>query len=210
MEVNERGQISRLWDKTSEREVLTAGGRSNVFQLFEDKPAEYDAWNIDANFEDKRWELDNLVSCEVVEEGPLRAGLRLEWEYGGQTRIVQQVYVYAHTPRIDFVTDIRWQERQTLLKVAFEANVHSREATADVQWGNVTRPTHRNTSWDSARFETCAHKWVDVSEGDYGVAILNDGKYELNYPLFTLPTPSDAVAVSSEGCKNRLKRWNLA
>jgi alpha-mannosidase len=177
LELNERGQIKRLWDKEVGREVLASGERGNVFQLFEDKPAEYDAWNIDANYEDKGWELDNLVSSTIAEKGPLRAGLRLEWDYEGRTRVVQYLYLYAHSRRIDFVTQVDWQERQTLFKTAFGVNVRSREATADIQWGNVTRPTHRNTSWEQAKFELCAHKWFDLSEGDYGVAILNDCKY---------------------------------
>ncbi|HEX2910506.1 MAG TPA: alpha-mannosidase [Chloroflexia bacterium] len=181
IELNERGQISRLLDKTAlgglGREVLQAGARGNVFMLFEDKPVQFDAWNIDSYYEQKTWELDNLVSVQVLEQGPLRAGLRLEWLYLDRTRIVQKLYLYAHSRRIDFVTEVDWQERQTLLKVAFPVDVKSGKVTAEVQWGNLERVTHRNTSWDRARFETAAHKWFDLSEGDYGVAVLNDCKY---------------------------------
>ncbi|MCA1598982.1 MAG: glycosyl hydrolase-related protein, partial [Chloroflexi bacterium] len=80
-------------------------------------------------------------------------------------------------PRIDFPTHVDWHEHQTLLKAAFPVTVNAPRATFDIQWGNVERPTHWNTSWDWARFETCAHKWADLSEGDYGVALLNDCKY---------------------------------
>ena len=177
LELNERGQISRLFDKKHNREVLAKGARGNVFQLFEDKPLNFDAWDIDAFYKQKEWELNELVSCEVIEQGPLRAGLRLEWAYAGRTHIVQKLYMYASQPHIDFVTEVDWQERQTLLKVAFPVDVHNEFATADVQFGNIERPTYRNTSWDRAKFETCAHKWFDLSEGDYGVAILNDCKY---------------------------------
>lgn len=181
IELNQQGQICRLLDKQgynqTGREVLAVGGRGNVFQLFEDKPVEYDAWNIDVFYEEKSWELDNLVKAEVIEQGPYRAGLSLEWVYQGRTHLRQQIYIYAHTRRIDFVTQVDWQERQTLLKVAFPVAVQSDYATADIQFGNLTRPTHRNTSWEQAKFETCAHKWFDLSEGDYGVAILNDCKY---------------------------------
>lgn len=177
LELNERGQLTRLWDKTAGREVLAAGARANVFQLFEDKPIQYDAWDIDFYYEQKSWELDQLVSCRVIEQGPLRAGLQLEWQYNGRTRVSQKLYIYAHSRRIDFVTKVDWQERQTLLKVAFPVEIHNGVATADIQFGNIERPTHRNTSWDQARFETCAHKWFDLSEGAYGVAILNDCKY---------------------------------
>ena len=177
LELNERGQLTSLFDKSVGREVLAAGSRANVFQMFEDKPLNFDAWDIDAFYEQKMWEMDDLVRAEVIERGPLRAGLLLEWQWAGRTRLTQKLYLYAHQPRIDFVTEVDWQERQTLLKVAFPTDLHAARATAEMQWGNLERPTHRNTSWDQARFETCAHKWFDLSEGDYGLAILNDCKY---------------------------------
>ncbi|MBU7004018.1 MAG: alpha-mannosidase, partial [Theionarchaea archaeon] len=93
------------------------------------------------------------------------------------SEICQRISLSHHGPRLDFATTIHWDERHTMLKVAFPVDVLSPVATHEIQWGNVQRPTHRNTSWDWARFETCAHKWVDVSEGDYGVALLNDSKY---------------------------------
>jgi alpha-mannosidase len=181
LELNQNGQITRLLDKSvgEGREVLRIGDRANVFQFFEDKPLSFDAWDIDAFYEQKMWELGEPVSSEVIETGPLRAGVRLEWRYGtgGRTVIRQNIYLYPNSRRIDFVTEVDWQERQTLLKVAFPVDIHNGRATAEIQWGNIERPTHRNTSWDSARFETCAHKWVDLSEGNYGVALLNDCKY---------------------------------
>ncbi len=91
--------------------------------------------------------------------------------------IVQRILIYRDIPRIDFQTDIDWQEKQILLKAAFPVAVHSGRATYEIQFGNVERPTHWNTSWDRARFEVCAQRWGDLSEGDYGVALLNDGKY---------------------------------
>jgi alpha-mannosidase len=90
---------------------------------------------------------------------------------------VQRISLSHNSARLDFDTTINWQERHILLKVAFPAEVLTPAATYEIQWGNVQRPTHRNTSWDWARFETCAQKWVDLSEGDYGVSVLNDCKY---------------------------------
>jgi len=90
---------------------------------------------------------------------------------------VQRVYLYRGSRRLDFDTWVDWRERHVLLKVAFPVDVLSPLATYDIQWGNIQRPTHRNTSWDWARFETVAHKWVDLSEGNYGVSLLNDCKY---------------------------------
>jgi alpha-mannosidase len=106
----------------------------------------------------------------------LRAGLEIVRRYE-RSEIRQRILLYRDVPRIDFPTEIDWHEHQTLLKVAFPVTVNSPRATFDIQWGNVERPTHWNTSWDWARFETCAHRWVDLSEGDYGVSLLNDCKY---------------------------------
>jgi alpha-mannosidase len=91
--------------------------------------------------------------------------------------MVQRVYLYRGSRHIDFETKLHWADRHVLLKVAFPVDILSPVATYDIQWGNVERPTHRNTSWDYARFETCAHKWIDLSEGSYGVSLLNDCKY---------------------------------
>jgi alpha-mannosidase len=93
------------------------------------------------------------------------------------SHIAQTVWLYSQNPRIDVETEIDWQERHQLLKASFPINVHAMSATYDVQFGHVTRPTHQNTSWDEAKFETYAHQWVDVSENGYGVALLNDCKY---------------------------------
>src|SRR5699024_7862502 len=100
----------------------------------------------------------------------------IKWEFGSST-ITQDMIVYAESRRIDFKTHVDWQERQRLLKVAFPVDVRSTEATYDNQYGNVKRPTHWNTSWDYARFETVGHQWADLSEGGYGVSLLNDSKY---------------------------------
>ena len=91
--------------------------------------------------------------------------------------IKQTLWLYSESSRIDFCTDMDWHEHHQVLKASFPLDVHAMSATFDVQYGHVTRPTHQNTSWDKAKFETYAHKWVDVSENGYGVAMLNDGKY---------------------------------
>jgi alpha-mannosidase len=181
VEFNDRGEITRLFDKAARggagREILCPGDRANVFQLFEDKPLNFDAWDIDAFYAQKQWELDGLPTVTVEETGPLRATIRVVWKYMDRTTIDQRIMLAAHGPQLDFRTEIDWHERQTLLKVAFPVDIHSARATAEIQFGVVERPTHTNTSWDEARFETSAHKWVDLSEGDYGVALLNDCKY---------------------------------
>lgn len=174
--LNERGQITSLLDKRHRREVLAPGARANVFQLFEDRPLNFDAWDIDLFYQQKMWAVEDLTHVVVLEEGPERGVLQLTWRAGDST-ITQRLTIYRATPRIDFVTHVDWQERQTLLKVAFPVDIHATKATYEIQFGNVERPTHWNTSWDWARFETCAQKWVDLSEGDYGVSLLNNCKY---------------------------------
>lgn len=170
------GDLVEIYDKTNERQVLTAGERANQFQAFEDRPLDWDAWDIDLFYEDKMWTAEAAHDLRIIETGPLRVGLEIQRRILNST-IKQRITLYHDSRRIDFDTHIDWQERHILLKVAFPVNILSPVATYDVQWGNVQRPTHRNTSWDWARFESCAHKWVDLSEGDYGVSLLNDCKY---------------------------------
>jgi len=174
--LNDRGQIESIYDKRNRREAVAPGQLANVLQAFEDKPINFDAWDIDIFYQEKMTVIDELVEAVVEEEGPLRGTLRLVWKFLDST-ITQRLTVYADDPRIDFRTDIDWNERQILLKAAFPVDVRATKATYDIQFGNIERPTHWNTSWDYAKFEVCAHKWADLSEGNYGVALLNDGKY---------------------------------
>jgi alpha-mannosidase len=176
LELNEQGQLVSLFDKQAGREVLAPGCRANVLQVFEDKPLAYDAWDIDIYYQEKMREIGELVAADVEEEGPLRGVLRLQWRYYDST-LSQRLTIYYRSPRIDFRTQVDWQEQQTLLKVAFPLNVRTSRATFEIQFGAIERPTHWNTSWDYARFEQVGHKWVDLSEGNYGVALLNDCKY---------------------------------
>ncbi len=176
MELNEHGQITSLVDKRFGREVLAPGSRGNVFQAFEDMPMQYDAWDIDIYYGEKQAEIVDLIESTVEETGPVRGSLRLRWRFRDST-ITQRITLHAESPRIDFRTEIDWHEVQTLLKVAFPVAVRATRATYDIQFGSIERPAHWNTSWDWARFEVPAQKWVDLSEGDYGVALLNDCKY---------------------------------
>ncbi|ANE49104.1 alpha-mannosidase [Paenibacillus swuensis] len=173
---NASGQITRLWDRTAERDVLAVGSKGNVFQVFEDKPLNFDAWDIDIFSLEHGREVTNATCIEVLEAGPLRVTVKLEWTYG-KSVIRQNMMLYRESRRIDFRTIVDWHEKQQLLKVAFPVQIRATEATYDIQFGNVRRPTHWNTSWDYARFETCGHQWADVSERGYGVSLLNDCKY---------------------------------
>jgi alpha-mannosidase len=176
IQFNKVGQIISIYDKRLDREVLAKNERGNVLQVFEDKPLAFDAWDIDIYYQEKMLEVQDLVERRVIENGPLRGVLSLGWRFG-ESIINQKVMIYRNSPRIDFKTNIEWREQQALMKTAFPVAVRSTRATYDIQFGNVERPTHWNTSWDYARFETVGHKWVDLSEGDYGVSMLNDCKY---------------------------------
>ncbi len=176
VELNEAGDITRIYDKVDQRDVQPPDAIANQFQAFEDRPLQWDAWDVDIFFEDKMWKSDPANSVNVIESGPLRATLEIRRRIL-HSDYVQRISLHYNSPRLDFDTTIDWHERHILLKVAFPVDVLSNVATYEIQWGNVQRATHRNTSWDWARFETCAQKWVDLSEGDYGVSLLNDCKY---------------------------------
>lgn len=174
--LNDYGQIARLYDKINRREVLAQGERGNVLQIFEDKPIDYDAWDIDIFYQQKMREITNLVSFEVTQCGALRLTVHMVWNYMN-TVISQDMILYGTDRRIDFKTNVDFHERQQLLKAAFTVDIRSTYATYDIQYGNVRRANHWNTSWDQARFESVGHRFADLSERNYGVALLNDCKY---------------------------------
>jgi alpha-mannosidase len=198
--VNDAGDITRIYDKRQQQEVLVPGAIGNQFQAFEDRPRVPDAWDIDIYYDDRLWTATPARSVQVIEAGPLRAVLEIR-RCILNSDIVQRISLAHNSPRLDFDTMVDWRERHVMLKVAFPVEVLSPVATYEIQWGNVERPTHRNTSWDWARFETCAHKWMDLSEGGYGVSLLNDCKYGhdvhdnvLRLTLLRSPTEPDPQA----------------
>ena len=174
--LNQYGQIAKLYDKTYSRDVLPQGQRGNVLQVFEDKPLDNDAWDIDIFYQEKMREIVQLTVFEITQTGPLRLTVHMEWKYMN-SYIRQDMILYSTSRRIDFKTDVDFHEQHQLLKAAFPADVRTTYGTFDVQYGNVRRPNHWNTSWDMAKFETVAHRWADLSERDYGVSLLNDCKY---------------------------------
>lgn len=176
VELNDFGQISRLYDKDAEREVIPEGQCANVLQIFEDKPMGNDAWDIDIYYQQKMREIKDLTAFEVVENGPVRMVIRMQWNYLNSV-IWQDMILYTGSRRIDFVTKVDYHEPHQLLKAAFPVDIRTTYGTFDVQYGNVRRPNHWNTSWDQAKFETVAHRFADLSEYGYGVSLLNDCKY---------------------------------
>lgn len=176
LEYNEKGQFARIYDKCAEREVLKAGQAGNVLVSYEDRPHNYEAWDLNNYYTEKSWEIDQVESIEVLETGPVRACVMVKRKYLDSV-IEQYIYLYRDLARIDIRNVIDWKEHQIFVKDLFPVDVHTNEAVFDIQYGNVKRSTHGNTSWDYARFEVCHHKWLDVAEDHYGVSVLNDCKY---------------------------------
>lgn len=174
--IDSYGFFTSLFDRTSNREVLQSGEKGNIFRVYEDKPMEFDNWNIDIYYSRKSWVAEDVTKLQWIENGPAQAVLLTERKYCNST-INQKIYFYANSSRIDFETYVDWKEHQQLMKVEFPIAVNANEASYDIQFGNLTRPTHSNTSWDKAKFEVCAHKWADLSDGGFGVSLLNDCKY---------------------------------
>ena len=204
VEWDEDGQLASIFDKVQQREVLAAGQRANVLQLHPDRPENFDAWDIDHEALDHVEELAGPVAVEVVDDGPLVVAVRFTWRFGAST-LVQVVSLAAGSPVLEFATTVDWHEDHRLLKAAFPVDVRSSRATFEVQYGHVERTTHENTSWDHAQYEVCAHRWADLSETGFGVALLNDSKYGydvkgnvLRLSLLRASTMPDPVADRGE------------
>ncbi|HUR22967.1 MAG TPA: alpha-mannosidase [Acidimicrobiales bacterium] len=172
VEWDEAGRLISVRDIENDREVLAAGRPGNIFHLHHDRPREYDAWDVDRSYLDDFEELDGPVDIAIVDAG----AVRFRRTFGAST-LEQTLVLNPGSRRLDFVTTVDWHERHRFLKVAFPVAVHTERATFEIQFGHVSRPTHENTSWEQARFEVCAHRWADLSETGYGVALLNDCKY---------------------------------
>jgi len=172
---NEQGQIISIFDRQYQREILPEGSKANLLQAFEDRPIRFDAWDIDIYYQEKEYQVNDLKEMKINKFSD-RIIVNLDWQFLDST-IKQKMIIYANQRRIDFKTNIDWRQKQILLKTAFPVDLRTTKATYEIQFGNVERNTHWNTSWDYAKFETVGHKWADLSERDYGVSLLNDCKY---------------------------------
>ncbi len=168
------GTLASVFDRELAREVLV--DRGNQLWAYADKPRAWDAWDIDEGYERQGQEICEVEEIRIVETGPLRAAARVARRWR-DSRIAQTYRLLAGSRRLDIVTEIDWHERQVLLRALFPVAVRAPHATYETMYGALTRPTHANTSWERARFEVSAHRFVDLSEPGYGVALLNDGKY---------------------------------
>lgn len=176
VEFNTDGWINRLYDKLADKEIIKKGEVANELQLFNDLPTDWDAWDIDPNYENQPVKMSKLISRKVIHKGNLSSTLKFIWEIN-HSLVSQEVVFYQNNRRIDFNTKVDWKEEHKLLKVAFPVNVHASKATYEIPFGSVERSSHNNTSWEQAQYEVCGQRWADVSEGNYGVSLLNDSKY---------------------------------
>jgi alpha-mannosidase len=174
-ELSTDGTLLSLFEKSSRRESLS--GIANQFQIYRDEPIAHDAWDIDLNALETEQTCAAAHSAKIVESGPLRAAVCFERAIGKKSSARQIISLSADARRLEFHTEVEWWEEHKLLKVAFPVAVRAMNATYEMQFGCVERPTHYNTSFDLARFEVPGHKWVDLSETGFGVALLSECKY---------------------------------
>lgn len=184
------GNLLSIYDKKKQYEVLADEG--NQLQILEEnKSKDFGAWNI--AYTGRKWLLNKVENIEVIEEGPLRGVVQIRRSFFGDTKLnvfwdapardypssffVQNIILYQGIPRIDFVTSIDWWEDNKLLKVAFPVAVKAKYATYEIPFGSILRPTSEGNSWEKARFEVPALRWADLSQNDYGVALINNSKY---------------------------------
>lgn len=170
------GCMTSLFDKRSKKEALAPGGCGNLLQAFRDKPRDWDAWNIDADFEKERWDITGAEEVKLVESGPLRGVLRVRRKWRAST-FEQNITVTAGSPRVDVHMTVDWREEHTLLKVAFPVHAKSAQATFEIPYGTIQRPTTRRTPEEQAQFEVPALRWADLSDASGGLSLLNDSKY---------------------------------
>lgn len=164
------GTLSSVVHLASGREALSGPG--NVFAVYRDQG---DAWDFSLTYADQAPERARLVSSSAQVDGP-QAIVTQVWRSGAST-ITQHLVLSAGSGRLEFRTVADWQDGGRMLRTSFPVTVQAEAATCHIQFGTIQRPTHRNTSWDAAKDEICAHTFIDLSERSHGVALLNDGKY---------------------------------
>lgn len=174
VELDEDGIITSIYDKINGRETLE--GRGNLLTVSLDKCVHETAWNLEINYRKKTWELVRADEIKVLESNCQRGVIEITRSFN-KSVIRQKLILNRDSDVLLFDTEVDWHETDKVLKAAFEVNVIDTDATYDIAHGAIKRPTHWNTSFDYTRFEVAAHKWADLSEGDYGVSIINDCKY---------------------------------
>ena len=179
IEFDENGFIASMVDKSNGRQLVN-GLPFGTFVMAEDVSNAWDNWDVDADLEDKFMPAGRLISREVISDGGVELRIRCKWELSEKCVIRQDMIFDAHSPMITFDTEIDWQEEHRFLKAAFDTSLHADGVRSEIQFGHIRRSNHRSSSVEKARFEICNHKYSDLSENSYGIALLNDCKYGLS------------------------------
>ncbi|MEU7136366.1 glycoside hydrolase family 38 C-terminal domain-containing protein [Streptomyces sp. NPDC046261] len=170
--IDGRGLVVSVYDLESGREAVAPGGAANLLQLHQDFPNMWDAWDVDHFYRNTVTDLTDVDVLERADDGSVRVVRRF-----GASRVEQRIGLPAGVRRLDIATEVDWRETEKFLKAAFPLDVHTDRVAAETQFGHLYRPTHTNTSWDAAKFEACAHRFVHVGEPGWGVALVNDSTY---------------------------------
>jgi alpha-mannosidase len=194
--VSKSGQVTSLITKADGRSYVDTDQPANQLVIFDDPG---DAWDVDVYHLETRKALPGAQSVKVIEEGPLRVGLEFVFEFE-PSKMVQRVFLSAGDGHIEFECETDWQHTHKMLKVEFPVEIHATDATYEIAYGSLKRPTHFNTPYDMGRFEVSGHRWMDLSEPDAGVALFTDSKYGystqvnvMNISLLRSPTSPDPV-----------------
>jgi len=197
VDIDLHGRIVSMVHLSSGNEVIgssSGGCHGNQLVLFDDIPLYWDAWDCMDYHQETRQTVNKPLEstaddweCVHIEvQNHFRVTLKWSQRVGQRSHVTQRIHITAIDAHIEFETMIDWRENRKFLKVEFPVNVHAQNASFDTQFGHLSRATHKNTSWDSARFEVCGHRWADLSEPQWGVAVLNDSKYGWNVQGHTI------------------------
>lgn len=181
--LNDDGSIASLIDKKQDRQWVD--GDFNKLKIYTDHPGNYDAWDILPNYKDKQIEINVKEKLALAELDGECATFKtvLSTEKSTWTMLIR---FFRRSCGIEVENIVDWNEKHKLAKAEFDCNVLTRKALCDTSAGFIERDTHKNTTWQQARFETCHHKWADLSETDGGIAIINDGKYGIGFDENTM------------------------
>lgn len=176
VQFNAEMEITSLIEKETGKEFIQEGRKGNELVTYEDRPMNWDNWDIDVYYKKKPYNADTVSDVRILEDGAVRRTLEITKTFADSV-VTLKIHLYHAIPRIDFETHADWNNHNVLLRVNFPVDVNTRKASFEIQFGNVERETTNNNSWDTAKFETCAHKWADLSEDNNGISLLNDCKY---------------------------------
>ncbi|MFF4960059.1 alpha-mannosidase [Streptomyces sp. NPDC001222] len=173
VEIDGRGLVVSAYDIGAGRETLAPGRAANLLQLHPDFPNMWDAWDVDAFY---RNTVTDLVEAEEVGPGEDGGSVRILRSFGA-SHVTQVLSLAPGERRLEIDTEVDWHETEKLLKLAFPLDVHAERYASETQFGHFFRPTHTNTSWEAAKFEACNHRFVQLEEPGWGVAVVNDSTY---------------------------------